>query len=104
MSETNSGTRDSQHGSSTDVAIIPHELFEKIKTSSPAEHIWNYSFEDAVNIRENMTVRLRDRVIDAKCGYDSHYSDLRYLGKMILIDEEESIAELAPVFGFRWKR
>ena len=73
LSETNSGTRDSQHGSSTDVAIIPHELFEKIKTSSPAEHIWNYSFEDAVNIR----------VIDAKCGYDSHYSDLRYLGKMI---------------------
>lgn len=104
LSETNSGTRDSQHGSSTDVAIIPHELFEKIKTSSPAEHIWNYSFEDAVNIRENMTVRLRDRVIDAKCGYDSHYSDLRYLGKMILIDEDESIAELDPVFGFRWKR
>ena len=38
-----------------------------------------------------MTVRLRDRVIDAKCGYDSHYSDLRYLGKMILIDEDEAL-------------
>ena len=100
----NSGTRDSQHGSSTDVAIVPHELFEKIKTSSPADRIWNYSFEDAVNIRENMTVRLRDSVIDAKCGYDSHYSDTRYLNEMILIDEDENIAELDPVFGFRWKK
>lgn len=102
LSDTNNGTRDSQQGLSTDVAVIPHELFEKIRTSSQANHIWNYSFEDVINIRENMTVRLRDHTIDAKCGYDSHYSDLRYLDRMILIDEDEKIAELDPVLGFRW--
>lgn len=95
LSEENNSTRYSESGESTDIAIIPHELYERIRHKQ-------YSFEDVVRIRNHMTVSILNRIIDKECGYDKHYCSDRFLNGMILLDEDEQLAKLDPVLGFQW--
>ena len=95
LSEENNSTRYSESGESTDIAIIPHELYERIRHKQ-------YSFEDVDRIRNHMTVTILNRIIDKKCGYDRHYCSDRFLNGMILLDEDEQLAKLDPVLGFQW--
>ena len=95
LSEENNSTRYSESGELTDIAIVPHELYERIRHKQ-------YSFEDVVRIRNHMTVSILNRIIDKKCEYDKHYCSDRFLNGMILLDEDEQLAKLDPVLGFQW--
>ena len=95
LSEEYNSTRYSESGESTDIAIIPHDLYERIRHKQ-------YSFEDVVRIRNHMTVSILNRIIDKMCGYDKHYCSDRFLNGMILLDEDEQLAKLDPVLGFQW--